>query len=80
MLRHYVDDSVSVDEPHHSGLGVASHTAAEPGAASLLGLNSLGLGHEARLELLLLVLQELWGSLPAGFHLADLLDGHYALR
>ena len=52
--RHYVDDGVSVDEPHHSGLGISGHSAAEPGTASLLGLHGLRLGDEARLELLLL--------------------------
>ena len=75
----YVDDGVSVDEPHHPGLGVARHSAAEPRAATFGRAHSLGFGHEARLELLCFGLKELGRPLPAGLHLPDPLDGHHAL-
>ena len=75
----YVDDGVSVDEPHHPGLGVASHSATEPRAATFGRAHSLGFGHKARLKLLGFGLQEFWRPLPAGLHLPDPLDGHHAL-
>ena len=51
----YIDDSVSVDEPHDPGLGVAGDPAAEAGAAPLRGRHRLGLRHEAGLELFCLL-------------------------
>ena len=70
---------MSVEEPHDPGLRVASDSAAEPGAVSLLDNLGLGLGHEAGLEPLSLGLDQLRGSLPPRLHLTDPLNAGHAL-
>jgi len=60
-----VDDSVAVDEPHYSGLGVSGHPAAEAGASSDRGGDRLRFCHEARLELFDLLVDELRSALPS---------------
>ena len=75
----YIDDGVSVEEPHDSRFRIASDSAAEPGTVSLLDNLGLGLGHEAGLEPLGLGFDQLRGSLPSRLHLTDPLNAGHAL-
>lgn len=75
----YIDDSVSIEKPHDSRLRVAGDTAAESCTVALLNNLRLGLGHEARLEPLGLVFNQLRSALPSGLHFTDSLNACHAL-
>ena len=75
----YIDDSLSIYEPHDPRLGVAGHPAAEPRRLALRHPHGLRLRHEARLRpgLVLLGLVLLH---HLHLHVVDLLDGGHARR
>ena len=64
-MDYYVDDGVSVQQPHDSRLGVAGDATTESGAFTLVDHLGLGLGDEARLESLLFRFDKFGSALPS---------------
>ena len=71
----YIDNSVSIQEPHDPWFGVASDPAAEPCNLAFCHCLGLRLGDKAWLESLILNLNQFRGTLPTTLHLPDALDG-----
>lgn len=63
QLCTYIDNSVSIDEPHNSRLRMTGNTAAEPSPFTFLDLDGFGLADKRRFLLgLLALVDNLWNT------------------
>ena len=75
----YIDDSMSIKQPHDTGFGVTGDTAAESSNLSFTHVLHVRLGNKAWLEPFSFSLNEVRCPLPSRFHLTDFVNTGHSL-